>query len=167
MKSQAAMIDSSVKAQSSQGDMSLKMAQLQTQNIAELNKKEALKIDAVNHAKDRQSKLKLEGLRLRQTEMIHKDKLTHDKNQSLLNLGVQHTLKGLDLGHQRQMKGFDLLHAMQTKGLDLDHAREQSAMQMAQQENQSAAQRLHDVAMADKNADIAREAQFMKPEGGE
>jgi hypothetical protein len=99
--------------------------------------------------------------------MIHKDKLTHDKNQSLLNLGVQHTLKGLDLGHQRQMKGFDLLHAMQTKGLDLDHAREQSVMQMAQQENQSAAQRLHDVAMVDKNADIAREAQFMKPEGGE
>jgi hypothetical protein len=162
---QAKMMDTSIKAQNAQGDMSMKMAQLQTQNIAELNKKEALKIDARNHAADRQSKLQLEGLRLKQTEMVHKDKLKHDANQNLLNLGAQHTLKGLDLGHQRQLKGFDLMHAMQTKGLDLDHAREQNAMQMAQSENQSAAQRLHEQAMAQRQSDAAREAQFMKSEG--
>jgi hypothetical protein len=38
-------------------------------------------------------------------------------------------------------------------------------MQMAQSENQSAAQRLHEQAMAQRQSDAAREAQFLKSEG--
>jgi hypothetical protein len=164
MKSQAAMIDSSVKAQSAQGDMSLKMAQLQTQNIAELNKKEALKIDAINHARDRQGKLKLEQLKLIQTSMVHKDKMSHEQQMKDKDITQQKETHGLNLGQQRQFKGLDLAQAMSMKNLDMEHARRQAATQAAQTENQSAAQRLHDVAMANHNAEIAERAQFLKPD---
>jgi hypothetical protein len=109
MAAQAKMMDTSVKAQQAEGDMSLKMAQLQTQNIAEENKKQAIKIDAVNHAADRKGKLQLEALRLKQTQMVHADKLRHEETQNLLNRDAQQTLKGLDFEQARQQMAYDAL----------------------------------------------------------
>jgi hypothetical protein len=109
MAAQAKMMDTSVKAQQAEGDMSLKMAQLQTQNIAEENKKQAIKIDAVNHAADRKGKLQLEALRLKQTQLVHADKLRHEETQNLLNRDAQQTLKGLDLEQARQQMAYDAL----------------------------------------------------------
>jgi hypothetical protein len=109
MGAQAKMLDASIKAQQAEGDMSLKMAQLQTQNIAEENKKQAIKIDAVNHAADRKGKLQLEALRLKQTQLVHADKLRHEQTQNLLNRDAQQTLKGLDLEQARQQMAYDAL----------------------------------------------------------
>jgi hypothetical protein len=145
MAAQAKMIDTSIKAQQAEGDMSLKMAQLQTQNITEENKKQAIKIDAVNHAADRKAKLQLEGMRLQQSQLVHRDKLSHAE----------------------RVKDSEIVQSQQSKGLDLEKARREMAMKMAHEAQQAAAQRLHEQSMANRQEEAASREQFMKPEGGE
>jgi hypothetical protein len=139
---QAKMIDASVKAQNAQGDLAMKQADLANKNIAEENKKQALKIDAANHVADRVGKIKLETMRLKQSELVHRDKLRDQQSQRLLDADSKNAMKGLDL----------------------EHAREQMALQLSHEQQQTAAKQLHDVAMANREAQAAREAQFMAPE---
>jgi hypothetical protein len=144
MAAQAKMLDSSIKAKQAEGDMSLKMAQLQNQNIAEENKKQALKIDAVNHAADRKAKLQLEGMRLQQSQLVHRDKLTQAER-----------MKDADMMHAQTTKAAELDASNQAKGLDLEHQRRQFEMQAAHEASQAAADRLHDVALAHRQAKLA------------
>ena len=71
--------------------------------------------------------------------------MANDRNQRLLDQEQQHTFKGLDL----------------------EEARRQQEMKLAHDQQQSDSQRLHDLAMAHQQADLAERAQFMKPEEGE
>jgi hypothetical protein len=98
------------------------------------------------------AKFKMEKLRLAQSEVVHGDNIKKDT-----------LMKGLDLKHALHNQQ----HDAQRADLDFDRQREKDMMDAAKEQNQSAAQRLHEVGMANHQADIAREAQFMKPEGTE
>jgi hypothetical protein len=164
---QAKMMDTSIKAQNSQGDMSMQMAKLQTENMKQENDKQRVKIDAVNHAADRVGKIKLESMRLKQSELVHKDKLSQLDDHKAADLDHQKQMKGLDLSQALETKGLDLGHAMQTKNMDLDEQRRQNQMKTAMDTQQADAKRLHELKMANEQARLAKESQFMKPKGGE
>jgi len=137
---QAKLMDTSIKAQQAQGDMSLKAADIQTKSIEAATKRSIAKVDAQNHAKDREGKIALEKMKLVQTSMVHADKLAHD-----------HQNKGLDFERAMREKEMDLTHNRVTKGLDLEEARRQHEMDMAHEADQASTDRLHDLIMARQN----------------
>jgi hypothetical protein len=161
---QAKMLETSVKAKTSDGDMNLKMAELQTQNIKQANEKQKLKIDAANHVADRVGKMKLETMRLQQSELVHRDKLTHEQKMKDKDRLSSVEDRDTNLDHQMKTKGLDLQHAMQTKSMDLDAQHRQNEMKTAMDVQQADSQRLHDLKMANEQARLAQESQFMKPE---
>jgi hypothetical protein len=137
---QAKLMDTSIKAQQAQGDMSLKAADIQTKSIEAATKRSIAKVDAQNHAKDREGKIALEKMKLVQTSMVHADKLAHDQQN-----------KGLDFERAMREKEMDLTHNRVTKGLDLEEARRQHEMDMAHEADQASTDRLHDLIMARQN----------------
>jgi hypothetical protein len=144
--------------------MNLKMAELQTQNIKQANEKQKLKIDAANHVADRVGKMKLETMRLQQSELVHRDKLTHEQKMKDKDRLSSVEDRDTNLDHQMKTKGLDLQHAMQTKSMDLDAQHRQNEMKTAMDVQQADSQRLHDLKMANEQARLAQESQFMKPE---
>jgi hypothetical protein len=129
MQAQAKMADASIKAQNAQGDLSLKMAQLQTENMKEENEKQKIGIDVMNHEADRRAKVQLESMKLKQSELVHHDKLGHEMNQKLLDVDTQQTLKGLDHMENERQRQFDMARGMedrqhQTAQSDLDRLNE-------------------------------------------
>lgn len=172
VSAQAKMMDTSIKAQTQAGEMGLGAAKTQTEHVktqADLTK---AKFDMANTVAERKGKLQLEGMKIAQASIVHGEKLGHEKEMSAQDMALKQQEHQADLAHKQQehnmnmqheqkIKGLDLQHAMQQKSMDLDHQREQNAMNMAQTENQSAAQRLHEVSLANKKSQDARESQFM------
>jgi hypothetical protein len=151
---QAKVLDASVKAQQAQGEQGVKMADIQTKNMQNQTKHAAAKAKAFVDAADIASKAELEQMRLKQSEIVHKDKI-----------GQTNAHKKADLTSNLVQKGLDLEHAAKLKDQDILHQRQQSELLAAQEQNQAASQRLHDLALANQQADLAERAQFMKPEG--
>jgi len=133
LSAQAKMADTQVKAQNAQVEAQTKMAQVQTQNIDAITKRQIAKTDAINHAQDRNAKLQLEGMKLQQSQIVHKDKMTQ----------------------QERFKQEDLAESDRVKGLDLSHAREKMDLELAHGQQQAAAQRLHEVAQQMREAEAA------------
>jgi hypothetical protein len=154
MNAQAKMLDTSIKAQQAQGDMSLKAAQLQTQNIEAATKRKIAQTDAQNHRADREGKIELEKLKLDQTRIVHRDKLLHDQQN-----------KGLDLERAMREKVADLTHERQQSALDMEHDHIQNAMQIAKDRNEAQAQRAHDLQLAREQAMMNNLAQSSESEG--
>ena len=144
ISAQAKMADTQVKAQTAQIDSQAKMAQIGASNIDAITRRQIAKTDAVNHAEDRNAKLKLEGMRLQQSQLVHRDKLTL----------------------QERLKDKDIMQTNQNKGLDLMNARRQMDLDKAHDAQQQAAKRLHEVAKANQQARLAERAQFMTPDKG-
>jgi len=143
ISAQAKVLDASVKAQQAQGEQGVKMADIQTKNMQNQTKHAAAKAKAFVDAADIAGKMKLEQMRLKQSVIVHHDKI-----------------KQTD-----QHKQNDLMNNVLSKGLDLENARRQNEMAIAQEQNQAASQRLNDLALANQQADLIERAQFMKPEG--
>lgn len=156
LASQAKMAETQVKAQNAQVEAQTKMAQVQTQNIDALTKRQIAKTDAINHAEDRNAKLQLEGMKLQQSELVHRDRLTLDERKHDSELEQKSINKGLDLEHALRSKSMDHAHKQREQGLDLAHAAQQAA-----------AQQIHEAELQDREAAAAERAQFLKPEGGE
>jgi len=151
---QAKVLDASVKAQTAQAEAGIKNADIQTKNMANQTKHAAAKSKAFVDAASIASKAQIEQMRIKQSEIVHGDKIKQADDHHR-----QNTQK--DMFH----KGLDLEHAAKLKDQDILHQRQQSEMLAAQEQNQAASQRLHDLALADQQADLAERAQFMKPEG--
>jgi hypothetical protein len=149
---QAKILDASVRAQQAQGETGAKMAEVQTRNLETLNKRQANKAKSITDMAQAAGKLKLEKLRLQQSEVIHGDKLKKDT-----------LLKGLDLMQDQKRQRHDLSLGQ----MDIAHQREKDAMKMAQEQNQAAAQHLHEVSLENQRAKIARENDFLVPPEGE
>jgi hypothetical protein len=149
---QAKVLEASVRAKQAEGETGVKMANIQTKNMEAATKHQVAKTKAVTDAMGTAAKFKMEKLRLAQSEVVHGDNIKKDT-----------LMKGLDLKHALHNQQ----HDAQRADLDFDRQREKDMMDAAKEQNQSAAQRLHEVGMANHQADIAREAQFMKPEGTE
>jgi hypothetical protein len=149
---QAKILDASVRAQQAQGETGAKMAEVQTRNIETLNKRQATKAKTLTDMAEAAGKLKLEKLRLQQSEVIHGDKLKKDT-----------LMKGFDLmqDHKRQN------HELGLGQMDIARQREKDAMKMAQEQNKAAAQHLHEVSLENQRAKNARENDFLTPLGSE
>jgi hypothetical protein len=149
---QAKILDASVRAQQAQGETGAKMAEVQTRNIETLNKRQATKAKTLTDMAEAAGKLKLEKLRLQQSEVIHGDKLKKDT-----------LMKGFDLmqDHKRQN------HELGLGQMDIARQREKDAMKMAQEQNKAAAQHLHEVSLENQRAKTARENDFLTPLGSE
>ena len=124
------------------------MADIQAKNQENLIKQSSAKAKAATDMLDTHGKLKLEKIRLQQSEIIHGDKLQRDT-----------LMKGLDLRQDQKRQQHDLNLGQ----MDIQRQREQEAMKMAKEQNQAAAQQLHEVAMENQRAKNAREAQFLEP----
>jgi hypothetical protein len=118
MSAQAKMAETQVKARTADIEAQTKLAAIQTQNIDAITKRQIAKTDAINHAQDRNAKLQLESMKMRQSELVHRDKLTL----------------------QERLKDKDIMQTERTRGLDLMQAQRQ----MAQEAEQRAADRAHD-----------------------
>lgn len=118
MTAQAKMAETQVKARTADIEAQTKLAAIQTQNIDAITKRQIAKTDAINHAQDRNAKLQLESMKMRQSELVHRDKLTL----------------------QERLKDKDIMQTERTRGLDLMQAQRQ----MAQEAEQRAADRAHD-----------------------
>ena len=152
VSAQAKILEASVKAQAAQGEQGVKMAGLQTKNMEAANKHQAAKAKSTTDIMEAAGKLKLEKMRLAQSEVIHGDKLKKDT-----------LMKGLDLmGAQKKQQ-----HDLNLGQMDIERQREQEAMKMAKEQNQAASQQLHEVSMENQRAKNAREAQFLEPPEGE
>ena len=152
VSAQAKVLDASVRAKQAESEAGVKMANIQTKNIEAATKSQTAQTKAVTEAMGTAAKFKMEKLRLKQSEVVHGDKLKRD------------TL----------MKGLDLKQAMrksereeQDSIMDFARQREKDAMNAAKEENQAAAQRLHEVGMENQRARLARESQFLTPEAPE
>ena len=143
LSAQAKMAETQVKAQNAQVEAQTKMAQVQTQNIEAITKRQIAKTDAVNHAQDRNAKLQLEGMKLQQSQIVHRDKLTQ----------------------QERFKQQDNAEKARVKGLDLAEARERMDVELAHDEQQAAAQRLHEAAQQMREAEAADRANAVGFEG--
>lgn len=129
MAAQAKMAETQIKAKTVEADAQVKMAEIQTRNMDALTKRQIAKTDAINHAQDRNAKLQLEGLKLQQSAMVHRDKLSLEERNLIQRL----TSEG-----QKQAQ------AERHKGLDLEHAQRE----MAQEAEQAAADRAHDALLS-------------------
>ena len=110
MLTQAKMAETQVKAKTAEIDAQTKLAEIQTQNIDAITKRQIAKTDAINHAQDRNAKLQLEGLKLQQSQLVHRDKLTLDErlhDKSLMNAS---RIKGLDLAQAADQAAADRMH---------------------------------------------------------
>ena len=110
MTAQAKMAETQVKAKTAEIDAQTKLAEIQTQNIDAITKRQIAKTDAINHAQDRNAKLQLEGLKLQQSQLVHRDKLTLDErlhDKSLMNAS---RIKGLDLAQAADQAAADRMH---------------------------------------------------------
>jgi len=116
-----------------------------------LNKHKANKAKATTAMVEAAGKLKLEQLRLKQSELVHHDKIKKDS-----------LFKGLDLQAAQKNKQSDI----QQTGMDIAHQREKADMQAAKEANQAAAQHLHEVSLENQRAKTARENDFLSPLGG-
>ena len=125
MAAQAKMAETQIKAKTVEADAQVKMAEIQTRNMDALTKRQIAKTDAINHAQDRNAKLQLEGLKLQQSAMVHRDKLSLEERNLIQRL----TSEG-----QKQAQ------TERQKGLDLEHAQRE----MAHEAEQAAAERAHD-----------------------
>lgn len=128
MAAQAKMAETQIKAQTVEADAQVKMSEIQTRNMDAMTKRQIAKTDAINHAQDRNAKLQLEGLKLQQSAMVHRDKLSLEERNLIQRL----TSEG-----QKQAQ------AERHKGLDLEHAQRE----MAQEAEQAEADRAHDAMM--------------------
>jgi hypothetical protein len=149
VSAQAKVLDASVRAQQAQADAGTKMANANTKDLEAKTKHEIAKTRAVSDAMGTAAKFKMEKMRLAQSEIVHHDKLKKDT-----------LFRGLDL-HQAQA---DKQHEAENSQVDFERQREKDAMNAAKEQNQTAAKQLHDVAMQNNQAKIARETQFLEPE---
>jgi len=152
VSAQAKLMDAAVKAKTNEAQSGVKMADIQAKNQENLIKQSSAKAKAATDMLDTHGKLKLEKIRLQQSEIIHGDKLQRDT-----------LMKGLDLRQDQKRQQHDLNLGQ----MDIERQREQEAMKMAKEQNQAAAQQLHEVAMENQRAKNAREAQFLEPPEGE
>ena len=155
ISAQAKMAETQIKAKNADIDAQAKMAEIGSANIDAITRRQIAKTDAVNHAEDRNAKLKLESMKMQQTAMVHKDRLSLDER-----------LKDKEIMRNTQQHGLDLIHQQKAKGLDLMHAQRQMQLEKAHDAQQAAASRLHDVALANQQAKIAERAQFLSSDKG-
>jgi len=152
VSAQAKLMDAAVKAKTNEAESGVKMADIQAKNQENLIKHSSAKAKATTDMLDTHGKLKLEKIRLQQSEIIHGDKLKRDT-----------LMKGLDLRQDQKRQQHDLNLGQ----MDIQRQREKDSMQAAKEQNQAATQHLHEVALENQRAKNAREAQFLEPPEGE
>jgi len=142
VSAQAKVLDASVKAQAAQAESGIKMADVQAKNMEHMTKQQTAKAKAMVDTADIASKMKLEQMRLKQSEIVHRSKLTQaekSKQQDIYNNNVQ-------------------------KGLDLDEARRKHELDLAHDDQQTAAKQLHEIALENQRQKLAEQSQLTVPE---
>jgi hypothetical protein len=142
VSAQAKVLDASVKAQAAQAESGIKMADVQAKNMEHATKQQTAKTKAIVDTADIASKMKLEQMRLKQSEIVHRSKLTQEEKNKQQDLNSNYLQKGLDLDEARRKHELDLAHDQQ----------------------QSAAKQLHEVALENQRQKLAEKAQFMSEE---
>jgi hypothetical protein len=118
------------------------MADVQAKNMEHMTKQQTAKAKAMVDTADIASKMKLEQMRLKQSEIVHRSKLTQaekSKQQDIYNNNVQ-------------------------KGLDLDEARRRHELDLAHDDQQAAAKQLHEIALENQRQKLAEQSQLTDSE---
>jgi hypothetical protein len=144
VSAQAKILDASVRAQQAQGEQGVKMADVQTKNILAASKHEQAKAKTQIDAADIAGKLKLEQMRLQQSQLVHHDKLKQNNKH----------------------KKADVMTGMLQKGFDMDAARRNQEMDQAHQVQQADSQRLHDLSMENERAKNAKRGSVFRADAG-
>ena len=156
VSAQAKLMDAAVRAKHGEAEAGIKTADLQVKNQENLIKQSSAKAKAATDMLGAHGKLKLEAMRLKQSEIIHGDKSATEQQN-----------RAADLKLKQQSQQQDITSNYLHKGLDLLAAKRKNEMELAHDQQQADAQRLHELSLANQQAKLAQEAQFMKPEGEE
>jgi hypothetical protein len=78
---------------------------------------------------DQANKLQLENMKLRQSALVHREKLTHDERQKFAQMNQQKAIKGLDLADARQKHQNDVLEARMEQQAQQDHEQQRTTSQ--------------------------------------
>ena len=138
VSAQAKVLDASVRAKQAEAEAGVKLANANTKDLEAKTKHEIAKTKATTDAIGTAAKFKMEKMRLAQSEIVHGDKIQKDK-----------LFKGLDLQkatHEKEQE-------QQVTEMDLERQREKDAVDAAKAQNQMAAQRLREVAAANREAE--------------
>ena len=134
LTAQAHMTEASAKAQTSQAEHGIKIADLQTKGMDVAAKRQIAQADIESKAREQQGKMALEQVRLQQSAIVHNEKLSQAER-----------MKAADLREKNQQKMMDIQHNERIQGLDLESARRQQAEEIMHDMNKSAAQRRHEI----------------------
>ena len=138
VSAQAKVLDASVRAKQAEAEAGVKLANANTKDLEAKTKHEIAKTKATTDAIGTAAKFKMEKMRLAQSEIVHGDKIQKDK-----------LFKGLDLQkatHEKEQE-------QQVTEMDLERQREKDAVDAAKAQNQMAAQRLREIAAANREAE--------------
>ena len=145
---QAKMMEAQVKAELAKQEHGVKIADIQTKMTDAQTKRQIAETDAKMGLIDQANKLQLENMKLRQSALVHREKLTHDERQKFAQMNQQKAIKGLDLADARQKHQNELLEA-----------RLEQQAQRGHEQQKTAAQHRKDIIAEDQRAANTRRAQ--------
>jgi len=145
---QAKMMDAQVKAELAKQEHGVKIADIETKMTDSQTKRQIAETDAKMGLIDQANKLQLENMKLRQSALVHREKLTHDERQKFASMMQAKELKGLDLADQDRKHQNDLLES-----------RIEQQAQQGHEQRQKDAQHRKDIVAEDQRAANTRRAQ--------
>ena len=126
---QAKMMDAQVKAELAKQEHGVKIADVQAKMTDAQTKRQIAETDAKMGLIDQANKLQLENMKLRQSALVHREKLTHDERQKFAQMNQQKAIKGLDLADARQKHQNDVLEARMEQQAQQDHEQQRTTLQ--------------------------------------
>jgi hypothetical protein len=126
---QAKMMDAQVKAELAKQEHGVKIADVQAKMTDAQTKRQIAETDAKMGLIDQANKLQLENMKLRQSALVHREKLTHDERQKFAQMNQQKAIKGLDLADARQKHQNDVLEARMEQQAQQDHEQQRTTSQ--------------------------------------
>jgi hypothetical protein len=145
---QAKMMDAQVKAELAKQEHGVKIADVQARMTDAQTKRQIAETDAKMGLIDQANKLQVENMKLRQSALVHREKLTHDERQKFAQMNQQKAIKGLDLEDARQKHQNELLEARMEQNTQRGH-----------EQRKTIAQHRKDIIAEDQRAANTRRAQ--------
>jgi len=145
---QAKMMDAQVKAELAKQEHGVKIADVQARMTDAQTKRQIAETDAKMGLIDQANKLQVENMKMRQSALVHREKLTHDERKTFANMQQAKTIKSLDLADQDRKHQNDVLEA-----------RIQQQAQRAHEQQKTSSQHRKDIIAEDQRAHNTRRAQ--------
>ena len=129
ISAQAKMMDAKVKAELAKQEHGVRIADVQARMTDAQTKRQIAETDAKMGLIDQANKLQVENMKLRQSALVHREKLSADERKSFAQMGQQKAIKGLDLADAQQKHQNELLEARMEQDMQRGHEQQKTEAQ--------------------------------------